>query len=82
MRKRETQWEDGAGSRFQRLTLVHAMRQMNNWKLKEEFYLLDLRVATKSQLEKLEVWCVVCVCAHVHMSVWTRKVEIHFNLLF
>lgn len=25
-------------------------------------------VATKSQFEKLEVWCVVCVCAHVRVD--------------
>ena len=38
----------------------------SNWKLKE-FYILDLCVATKSQLEKLGTWYVVCMHTYTHV---------------
>ena len=38
----------------------------STWKLKE-LYLFDLCVATKSQLEKLGAWCVVCMHTYIHV---------------
>ena len=44
----------------------------STWKLKE-LYLFDLCVATKSQLEKLGAWCVVCMHTYIRVRGYKKS---------